>query len=232
MKLSIENYADKHHQIYSDEIPMNLESLLKNNSFGSILDAGCGDGNLLRSILHKGYARVVNVSGIDLSSKRIKLIRKSFPSLKLAVDSVEDMTKISSRSVDLLISTQVIEHVDDQKMIKSMSRVMKKGGIVYLSTVYKKWFGWYPYRVNGRWLLDPTHLREYTDDKQLTDKFKKDFYLIHQEKESLNYPLVDLLLNLIHFSGRNRVSLFWKFLRFFRVPIPGYFNWELILIKK
>jgi 2-polyprenyl-3-methyl-5-hydroxy-6-metoxy-1,4-benzoquinol methylase len=229
---SIEEYAEKHHQIYSNEIPSTLENILVKNKFDSILDAGCGDGSLIKALLDRGYSTELNITGVDLSESRIKLVKKMFPKATLYVGSVEDMTKVKSNTVDLLISTQVIEHVDDRKMIKSVARVCKKGGIVYLSTVYKKWYGWYFYRVNNKWLLDPTHLREYTIFSDLTNLFKKDFTLSQSNIKSLKYPIIDLLLNLIHYSNRNRTGLLWKLLRTFKIPVIGYYNWEIVLIKK
>ncbi|MBA4319153.1 MAG: class I SAM-dependent methyltransferase, partial [Flavobacterium sp.] len=174
VKETIEEYADNHPQSYSNEIPKALENILLNNNFNSILDAGCGDGSLIRAIVERRVAKRSSITGIDLSRKRIQKIKKIFPQVKLFVDSVENMSKIKSNSVDLLISTQVIEHVDDKKMIKSLARATKKEGIVYLSTVFKKWYGWYPYRANNKWVLDPTHLREYQRFSELTNPLKKD----------------------------------------------------------
>ena len=42
-----------------------------------------------------------------------------------------------------------------------------RAGSLYLTTVFKGWYAWYFYRCEGRWTVDPTHLREYRSDAEL-----------------------------------------------------------------
>ncbi len=81
-----------------------------------------------------------------------------------------DMSSIGDGLVDVLITTQVIEHVpDDARMIQEISRVLREGGIFYLNTVFKKWYGWYYHRHDGKWVIESSHVREYTRDSQLLE---------------------------------------------------------------
>ena len=75
---------------------------------------------------------------------------------------------IKSNSLDFIVSNQVIEYIyNHEKVISEAFRILQKKGIFYISTVFKKWYGWYFYRSNGRWVLDPTHVREYKDTNDL-----------------------------------------------------------------
>lgn len=230
--MNIEEYAKVAPQYYTDEIPPTLVSLLKDNKFQKLLDCGCGDGSLLYALKKRKLIKGIGVTGIDLSSNRISLVKRIDPRFVAKVDSAETLKTITNDSIDLLITTQVIEHVDDKKMVSSINRVVKKGGIIYLSTVFKKWYGWYFYRRNGRWLLDPTHLREYTSDTQLLKLFKKNFYLVINKKTLQWFPIADFILKRIGPLVRTRDSVIWKALRSIRIPIPGYYLWEIVLVKK
>ncbi len=230
--MNIEEYAKVAPQYYTDEVPPILSFLLKNNDFHKILDCGCGDGSLLYALKKRKLLRDAKVGGIDLSSNRISLVKKIDPKFIAKVDSAETLKTINANSIDFLITTQVIEHVNDKKMTSTIQRVVKKGGIIYLSTVFKKSYAWYFYRRNGRWVLDPTHLREYSQDNQLLKLFKKDFYLVVNKKSLQWFPVADFILKRIGPLIRSRDHLIWKIVRSFRIPILGYYLWELVLVRK
>ena len=70
--------------------------------------------------------------------------------------------KSENEIFDVVISSQVIEHVsDDNELLKEIGRLLKSDGIAYISTVIKKWYGFYIYRNGGKFRLDPTHVKEY-----------------------------------------------------------------------
>ena len=75
-----------------------------------------------------------------------------------------------SKSFDLVVSTQVIEHVpDDQAFVREIKRVLTSGGLCVVSSVIKMHFGWYFYRnKQGERVLDPTHVREYSSAQEFT----------------------------------------------------------------
>ena len=136
------------------------------------------------------------------------------------------------KSIDIIVSTQVIEHVpDDVAMAKEMYRVLSDYGTVYLSTVFKKPYGWYFYRNNGRWVLDPTHVREYTDHNLLNILESAGFRIVETQKTLDNRPLMDAIVRRLRF-GRNLYSnRVFKLLMNIKIPIPGYYNWEIVCVK-
>jgi len=230
--MNIEKYSKLAPQYYTNELPNILEKLLRSHHFTNILDYGCGDGSIIYSLYKRNLIRDSIINAVDLSVSRVKQVKKTFPKVIARVDSAETLKTVKSNSIDLLISTQVIEHVDDKKMETAMKRVTAKNATIYLSTVFKKWYGWYFYRNNSRWVLDPTHLREYTKDSQLLNILVKDFKVVANKKTLQWFPIIDFVAKRIGFCGHNTDLFLWKFLRSIKVPIPGYYNWELVLIKK
>ena len=95
------------------------------------------------------------------------------------------------------MSTQVIEHIDDIKMFVAIKRTVRTNGIIYISTVFKKWYGWYFYRCNDNWVLDPSHLREYTTDEEFLSLFDDEFLLLENKKTLLWFLLFDFILKRI-----------------------------------
>jgi len=231
--MNIEEYSKIAPQYYSNKIPTLLENYLKNTKWNSLLDCGCGDGSLISALKNHGFLDDRKIYGIDLSSNRIELIKKIDNKINANIDNAEEMNTIQNSSIDFFVSEQVIEHVDQKKMLKNIYRVVEKDGIVYLSTIFKKWYAWYFYRNNGKWVIDPTHLREYTKDSELLDLIIKNiFYIIENKKNILVFPVLDFFVKRLNVKNRNFFgnSLFSS-LRKIKILIPGYYNWEIIFKK-
>lgn len=227
--MDIEDYA-KYTHFYEEHVPKLLSKYLTRSSWKSFMDLGCGDGSLLYALNARGYFENKLVYGIDLSPTRINRCKKISSNFKLFVDSAVNLQSINDDSIDFLVSTQVIEHVpSDDKMIKEISRVLnKKNNIVYISTVFKKWYGWYFYRCNNKWTLDPTHLREYTSDNQLLNILKQyDFSIVETKKSLFWFSVVHFFLRKIRHSNKFNNS-FLKDMSTIKVPIIGYYNWEIV----
>lgn len=232
--MDIEKYSKVAPQYYSDDISELLKKYLLNHSFTSLLDSGCGDGSLLNALLKNNFLNNKKVFAIDLSKNRIELIRSLGGNITANVDNAEEMETIENDSIDFFIATQVVEHVDDKKMIDAIYRVVKKGGTIYISTVFKKWYGWYFYRNNKKWVLDPTHLREYKEDRELLNLLDKEkFELLETKKTLVLFPLTDFFVKRINISNRffydNKIL---SLLRKIKVPIFGYYIWEIVLKRK
>jgi 2-polyprenyl-3-methyl-5-hydroxy-6-metoxy-1,4-benzoquinol methylase len=81
-----------------------------------LLDCGCGDGSLLFSLKEAGYLEGRRVSAVDLPSTRLnnaKIVLKDVG--RFYAESVEDLKQIEDGNINIFMSTQVIEHVDDKK---------------------------------------------------------------------------------------------------------------------
>ena len=101
-----------------------------------ILDVGCG-GGLLSEPLSRLGAEVI---GIDASDKNIKVAqlhaKKSNLNIKYFCSSPEEF-KIKNE-FDVILNMEIIEHVEDVDFfLKSCSKLLKKGGIMFVATLNK-----------------------------------------------------------------------------------------------
>ena len=150
----LEEYSKRTH-FYVDQIPSILSDLLDEKDWQDCADLGCGDGALISAMYNQGYLENKRLYAVDASESRIDSVRKISPDIECIVGDACG-TQMEDGCLDFLISTQVIEHVDsDHDMVKEMRRLLKNDGTLYLTTIIKKRYGWYFYRCNGKWTLDP-----------------------------------------------------------------------------
>ncbi len=126
----------------------------------NILDFGCGTG-WLASILNK----IGHTTGIDLSDKAIENAKRISPETKyISADVFEH--KFSKGSFDVLVSQEVIEHLDDQeKYIGLSADYLKKGGYLIMTTPNAFNFtNWTEEQLNA-WNMQP--IENWLTQKQL-----------------------------------------------------------------
>jgi len=219
----------RHIHFYSEEIPDLVARCATGSPWHTFLDAGCGDGCLLYALGKQDLLRGKEAYAIDLSPTRVERVRELGLGVQCMVGDVCDMRGIGDGTIDLLVTTQVIEHVvDDEKMVQEMSRVLRSGGSFYLNTVFKKWFAWYYHRCNGKWVIEPSHLREYTRDSQLLDLLGEyGLEVTETRKVPARYSILDFILHRTGASGRAYENRLLALLRRIKIPIFGYYNWEM-----
>ncbi len=105
---------------------------------GKVLELGCGAGDVSILFAEKGY----DVSGIDISPTAIEWAREKVLGAKLKADfEIGDVTNLSSWEdgyFDIVIDGHCLHCIigDDRgKVLKEAHRVLKPGGIFYVSTM-------------------------------------------------------------------------------------------------
>lgn len=94
----------------------------------TILDAGCGEGFTMDKLAKFGIGK--KIEGIEHSKDALTLGRKLFPNLTFKEGSVYNMP-YKNNSFDLVVCTEVLEHVDEPlKVIREVLRVAKKDIII------------------------------------------------------------------------------------------------------
>ena len=217
----------------TDDIPPLLSLILEKEQWASLLDAGCGDGALLHALDGQRLLQGKSVFALEPSQARLGKAHQITKDLNCLLASACDVP-IADKSIDIFISTQVIEHVpEDVAMAREMFRILSDHGTVYLSTVFKKPYGWYFYRNNGRWVLDPTHVREYTNDRVLLDILEEAGFEIVETRKTLDSrPLMDAIFRRLPFGRTLFGNRIFKLFNGIKVPIPGYYNWEIVCVKQ
>lgn len=107
-----------------------VKSLVKTYKRGAtlkILDAGCGNGNL---IVH--LAKLGQVIGIDASKEAVDFCQKEH-SLYVQQASIQKMP-FSDNEFDFIICVDTIEHIEDElSAMKELHRVLKSGGFLIVT---------------------------------------------------------------------------------------------------
>jgi 2-polyprenyl-3-methyl-5-hydroxy-6-metoxy-1,4-benzoquinol methylase len=94
------------------------------------LDIGCGLG-FFSSRAGKLGAKVY---GIDIGGNLVKISKSRYPKGKFSVASAERLP-FKDDSFDMILCTEVIEHVNNQKkVINEIFRVLKQGGHLIITT--------------------------------------------------------------------------------------------------
>jgi len=99
----------------------------------TILDLGCGTGNTL----HAYYAKN-NVIGIDIHPENIAICKQRMPKGTWIVGDVTNVDIKNYANVNTIISTEVIEHVDDWKKMITVLGSAPSGTKLYLTTPIKQ----------------------------------------------------------------------------------------------
>lgn len=148
-----------------------VSEVIKRNG-GTILDIGCGSGQLEqelgKSIINKKYF------GIDISSKTIKRIKKKFPKGNFVVRNILDL-EFKNNYFDVVVVLEVLEHIDPSKVFKVLKKIyqlLKNGGILIASVPLNEPL----IEMNGN---PNAHVRRYEPD------------VINTELEMTNFRVLD-----------------------------------------
>jgi ubiquinone/menaquinone biosynthesis C-methylase UbiE len=254
--VTFKEYSKKALFFYEEEIPALLEEHLttKKNNIENLIDLGAGDGVLLLALNNKGLLKNIKSTAVDLSSERCERLKK-YSEIDVICSDVTNIPEINNCSMDMVISTQVIEHVEEEKFLNEVYRILRKNGKCYIASLISKYgeqknfilkhgwkYGWRFYKnSNGRYYVDPTHLREYKDLYEYAEVFEKNGFKILKINE---YPLEISILDFIYrrivvkFIKINNPNIFFeryvilkKLRQWLKVQPPGYFICEVLIEK-
>jgi SAM-dependent methyltransferase len=97
---------------------------------GSVLDVGCGGGELLRAALARGW----RASGAEPMATAAELARERAPQADVRTGLVAD-SGFEERSFDVVCAFHVLEHMPDSRaFLRELARFARPGGIVVVET--------------------------------------------------------------------------------------------------
>jgi 2-polyprenyl-3-methyl-5-hydroxy-6-metoxy-1,4-benzoquinol methylase len=247
----LDKYSEKAVHFYGNKVSSLLEEVIREQASNSqsflLCDLGCGDGATLFALHSQGLLKKAKaVVGVDVSPKRIQRLRflneLGLRQLDGFVSDACSVKQLSDETFDIVICSQLIEHVrDDGALAAEVRRLMKSDGKAYISSVIRKRPGIWIYRNNGKWVLDPTHLREYASDKDFKFLLERNGLLAVKTKVTpCRFSVLDMAIRLlikIGFLAPERArSLFVKhrFLNTLRgpsFPILGFHIIEVVCRK-
>jgi len=121
---------------------------------GDLLEIGCGVGRGIEVLLKK----CKTYTTIDKNDEVLGSLRKQFPGLTFISASVPPFAGAATEGFDCLVTCQVIEHVEDDRLfMEEVHRVLKPGGVAVITTP----------NIKMTLSRNPWHVREYTKEEML-----------------------------------------------------------------
>jgi len=137
-------YAELYHKMYQSFIDYDEEyqfykALLDKSGVNSILEIGCGTGQLAKRFLRDGYG----YTGIDVSMPMLEYARKEMPShhfhqmdmREINLETTFDAVIITARSISYILS-----NVDVIATFRSIKNVLKDEGVLIFDFIDAKNF--------------------------------------------------------------------------------------------
>jgi ubiquinone/menaquinone biosynthesis C-methylase UbiE len=120
----------------------------KDYTKGDVLEVGCGEGRGVDVLIKQSKS----FTAVDKIESVIKNLAAKFPEGKFMSMNIPPLGSLEDNSYDYVISFQVIEHIQDDKLyLKEIHRVLKPGGTALFTTPNRKM----------SLTRNPWHIREY-----------------------------------------------------------------------
>lgn len=228
----LDSYTREHRHFYTDTLQPLLLETATHNPGGVVAELGAGDGSILWALEQRGLLGDVAYA-VDLSPERVARAERVSPKIRGIVADATHVDELPDGAVDGVLVSQVIEHLqDDRALAPEIARLLKPGGWWYVGTIVRGRRAWWIYHVDGKWQVDPTHIREYQSKRELLS------VLAHRELRvgdvrttPLLFPVLDLALRataalrIVPYDSLSEAYLRRPRLndaRRLRVRVPGY----------
>lgn len=135
-----------------------IKKAFPENKDAKILDLGCGSGIFIIEARHCGY---FNVRGVDVSADQVAHAKKLGVDVEVR-DIFDELASLDSCSVDVILTIDVIEHLEDDYLLllaQEVFRCLKHDGnwVIHAPNGYSPFVGAIRYG-------DLTHIRAFTRD--------------------------------------------------------------------
>lgn len=122
-----------HSGAYVDEHVLGILSTLRADGARRVVDLGCGNGYLAKQMAQQGF----EVVGIDSSPSGIDFARREPSAVTFEIASIYDDIVARHGQFDVVVSTEVIEHLYDPRSFAARAwAALAPGGTLILSTPY------------------------------------------------------------------------------------------------
>lgn len=174
-----------------------IRHMLRYDKSKRILDMGCGNGEMTQRLIAEGF----DVVGIDASQTGIDIAKRKHPDRfflhDVSADKLPD--EVGDRPFDIVISTEVIEHLYAPRAYMALIRrtLQSRRGDVILSTPYHGYLKNVALAVSGK--MD-THYSPLWDGGHI--KF--------WSRKTLTALLEEFGFEVTEFQGAGRLPYLWK----------------------
>lgn len=159
-----------------------------------ILDAGCGNGFIASELSRLGH----DVVAIDASEDGINLARQAHPDVRFEVRSVYDDLRDLAADVDIIVSSEVIEHLySPQRFLQNAASLLDDSGVIILTTPYHGYLKNLALSIANAW------------DRHHTVQWEGGHIKFFSER-TLSQMLTDAGFGDVVFSNAGRIRWLWK----------------------
>lgn len=169
--------------------------ILKKFAVGKCLDIGFGSGIYTEYLRELGH----EVVGIDSEPEFIKQAQKKYPKIKFVLGSV-DKLPFKKGEFETAILFDVLEHVDDKKVLKEIARVAKR---IIITVPHENQEILLRYALAHAHSLSRSNLRNY-EVKSLRKVMSENGWKVREVKAALPVSISGLLINRL--SGKSLIK--------------------------
>ncbi len=128
MDINLSNHYLRYQLIYE-----NIKEYIEANNINfqlKLLDVGCGPGNLVTFL---SPIKNLILYGCDISENSLKIAKKK--GMNVTKCNLWDKFPFSDEYFDIIVATEVIEHIfDTENFINEIRRILKKDGLLVITT--------------------------------------------------------------------------------------------------
>lgn len=178
-----------------------IHRLLARYKPGTMIDAGCGTGAITGAIAASGH----DVIGVDRDAGGIGIAREDYPGVRF---EVSDFGSAPPAVVDMVISTEVIEHLyHPGELLSYAHRALHPDGLLVISTPYHGYLKNLAMALVDGW--DAHHVVSWTGG-----------HIKFFSRRSLTAMLARRGFRVVDFVGVGRVPFLWKSMILVARPLP------------
>jgi 2-polyprenyl-3-methyl-5-hydroxy-6-metoxy-1,4-benzoquinol methylase len=183
---------------WSDQVPESSDylnpvmlRLARDSGAKTVIDAGCGNGVLANLLQRNGF----RVRGFDADAGGIAIAAKKYPDVEFTVGTFEQR---SGNLVDLVVSTEVVEHLYSPHDLGSFCfAALRPGGRLIISTPYHGYLKNMALSLVNKW--DTHHLPNWHGG-----------HIKFWSRKTLTQMLEKAGFQITGFVGVGRVPYLWK----------------------
>lgn len=128
-------YKEAAHEVSHSYLKPSIDKMVPDVPIGStVLDLGCGNGSFISMFRDRAW----KLYGTDFSESGIRIAQETYPYIRFVhADSQTNLIEELEGKVDVILSTEVIEHVyDPRAFLKTAYRYLKPSGKFIVTTPY------------------------------------------------------------------------------------------------
>ncbi|HEY6375307.1 MAG TPA: class I SAM-dependent methyltransferase [Edaphobacter sp.] len=162
-----------------------------------VLDAGCGNGSFISLFQNRNW----QLHGSDLSPTGIEIASRTYPGINFFLadgQSIYEDFLETVGPVDVVISTEVIEHIYDPRgFLRNCFGLLKPGGTIVLTTPYHGYLKNVMLALTGKM------------DQHFTVQWDHG-HIKFWSRKTLTQVLAEIGFTNIEFAGSGRIPYMWK----------------------